>query len=93
VDSSDAAREHRATIVTIRDFDAKPMLPDITVPVLYTVGEFDEANPATIEQFGSVTPGAKVVVVPGAAHITAWDNPDADVAAVRTFLREVDARH
>ena len=77
---------------TLRDFDAKPLLPGVTVPVLYTVGEFDEANPATVEHFGSLTPGSRVVVIPGAAHITAWDNPTADLAAVRAFLREVDAR-
>ena len=39
-----------------------------------------------------MTPGAKVVVIPGAAHITPWDNPDAMVRAVRRFLRKVDAR-
>lgn len=77
---------------TLRDFDATPLLPTIQVPVLYTVGEFDEAGPENVEHFASLTPGAGVVVIPGAAHITAWDNPDADVAAVRAFLRQVDAR-
>jgi proline iminopeptidase len=77
---------------TLRDYDARPFLDEIDVPVLYTVGEFDEANPETIAFFASLTPGARVVVIPGAAHITAWDNPQADLLAVRTFLREVDAR-
>jgi proline iminopeptidase len=77
---------------TLGDFDATAHLGDITVPVLYTVGEFDEANPATIRRFADLTPDARLVVIPGAAHITAWDNPDADVAAVRAFLREVDSR-
>lgn len=77
---------------TLKEFDAKPLLPSITVPVLYTVGEHDEANPATIQEFGRLTPGSRVVVIPAAAHITAWDNPTADVAAVRSFLREADTR-
>jgi pimeloyl-ACP methyl ester carboxylesterase len=38
-----------------------------------------------------MVPGAKVVVIPGAAHITTWDNPDALVKAVRDFLRSVDS--
>jgi proline iminopeptidase len=76
---------------TLGDYDATPFLGEISVPVLYTVGEFDEANPETIAHFGKMTPDARVVVIPDAAHITAWDNPDADVEAVRTFLREVDA--
>jgi proline iminopeptidase len=77
---------------TLREYDAKPFLSGIRVPVLYTVGEFDEANPETIALFTSLTPGARLVTIPGAAHITAWDNPERDVAAVRSFLREVDAR-
>jgi proline iminopeptidase len=77
---------------TLQDFDARPLLPGITVPVLYTVGEFDEAGPDLIREFAALTPGARVVVIPGAAHITAWDNPEADIAAIRAFLREVDGR-
>lgn len=77
---------------TLKNFDARPFLPSIDVPVLYTVGEFDEASPETIQAFAAMTPGARVVVIPGAAHMTAWDNPAADIAAVRAFLREVDAR-
>lgn len=76
---------------TLGDFDATPMLGDIAVPVLFTVGEFDEAGPETIARFGEMTPGSRVVVIPDAAHITGWDNPEADVRAVREFLREVDA--
>ena len=76
---------------TLGDYDATPFLGDIDVPVLYTVGEFDEANPETIARFRDLTPGSRMVVIPDAAHITAWDNPEADVEAVRAFLREVDA--
>ena len=32
---------------------------------------------------GAMTPGAKVVVIPGAAHLTTWDNPEAMVGAAR----------
>jgi proline iminopeptidase len=76
---------------TLKDYDATPFLPEIRVPVLYTVGEFDEANPEQIRIFGGMTPGSRVVVIPNAAHITSWDNPGANLDAVRTFLREVDA--
>jgi len=75
---------------TLKHYDATSFLPSIRVPVLYTVGEFDEADPETVKRFGSLTPGAQVVVIPEAAHITSWDNPQANLEAVRTFLREVD---
>lgn len=78
---------------TLKNYDATSFLEKIQVPVLYTVGEFDEANPEIIRQFAARTPDARVVVIPGAAHITSWDNPEANLEAVRSFLREVDARH
>ncbi len=77
---------------TLKSYDATSFLNEIHVPVLYTVGEFDEANPDIVEHFASLTPGARMVVIPGAAHLTAWDNPEANLEAVRAFLRGVDAR-
>jgi proline iminopeptidase len=76
---------------TFKNFNVTGELKDVKVPVLYTVGEFDEADPATVKHFASLTPGAKVVVIPGSAHVTTWDNPTAMTAAVRAFLRHVDS--
>ena len=61
---------------TLKSYDVTPLLKDITVPTLYTVGEFDEADPPTIKRFARMTPGAQVVVLPGAAHLTPWDARD-----------------
>jgi proline iminopeptidase len=76
---------------TLKRYDVTPFLKTIAVPTLYTVGEFDEADPPTIRRFGRLTPGATVVVIPGSAHITSWDNAPAMVSAVRGFLRHVDS--
>ncbi len=76
---------------TLRRYDATPMLAGIRVPLLYTVGEFDEADPATIRRFAARTPGARVEVLAGAAHITSWDAREANVRVVREFLRTADA--
>lgn len=82
------------TIVgTLRNYVGTSYLKDVKVPTLFTVGEFDEANPATIRRHAAMTPGAKVVVIPDAAHITTWDNPDAMAKAVRDHLRAVDSAH
>lgn len=76
---------------TFKDYNATGDLKNVKVPTLYTVGEFDEADPATIKHFAALTPGATIVVIPGSAHITTWDNPTAMTAAVRAFLRHVDS--
>lgn len=77
---------------TLKTYDATPVLPQIRVPTLYTVGEFDEADPSTIKRFAAQTPGAEVAILAGAAHITTWDAPEETVRVVREFLRRVDAR-
>ena len=76
---------------TLKTYDVTHLLPTIKVPTLYTVGQFDEADPPTIRRFASMTPGATVEVIPGAAHITTWDNSEVMVRVVRRFLRKVDA--
>jgi len=74
---------------TLKSYDAKSFLPMVKVPLLYTVGEFDEAYPPTIKKLAALTPGAKVAIIPGAAHITSWDNPAENTRVVREFLRTV----
>jgi proline iminopeptidase len=76
---------------TLKKYDATPFLKDVKVPVLFTVGEFDEADPPTVKQHAAMTPGAKYAVIPGAAHIVQWDAPDTTNATVRAFLKSVDA--
>jgi pimeloyl-ACP methyl ester carboxylesterase len=61
------------------------------VPTLFTVGEVDEADPVTIRKHAAMVPGAKITVIPGAAHMTTWDNPQAMIAAVRGHLRSADS--
>jgi proline-specific peptidase len=76
---------------TLKAYDATPFLRQVKVPVLFTVGEFDEANPVTIRRQAAMTSGAQVVVIPGAAHITTWDNPEFMLDVVRTFLARTDS--
>ena len=74
---------------TLKQYDVTSDLRTIGVPTLYTVGEFDEADPETIRRFAALTPGARVVVLAGAAHLTPWDAPEENVRVVRQFLRGV----
>ena len=76
---------------TLKPYNATPFLKKVQVPVLFTVGEFDEADPATVKKQAQMTPGAKYAVIPGAAHIVQWDNPDETNRVVRAFLASVDS--
>jgi proline iminopeptidase len=76
---------------TLKNYNATSFLPKIRVPVLYTVGEFDEADTATVRHFARLTPGSEMVVLPLAAHVTPWDAAYAHVKALRAFLQHVDS--
>ena len=75
---------------TLKGFNATPFLKDVKVPTLFVVGDVDEADPVTVKKHAAMVPGAKAVVIPNAAHMTPWDNPDALLAAIRPFLRSAD---
>jgi proline iminopeptidase len=75
---------------TLKGYDVTRLLPQIKVPTLLTVGEFDEVGPELVKGFAARIPGARFEELAGAAHITTWDAPDAMISAVRAFLRSAD---
>jgi proline iminopeptidase len=76
---------------TLKAYGVTSDLGTIRVPTLYTVGEFDEADTATVRHFADLTPHAELVVLAGAAHLTPWDARDENVRVVRAFLRRADS--
>ena len=76
----------------LKNYDATSRLPAITIPALFTAGEFDEATPATTRYYASLVPGAEFAMIPAAAHITTNDNPAETIRILREWLRKVDAK-
>jgi proline-specific peptidase len=76
---------------TLKRYDGTAILGTVKVPTLFTVGEFDEADPATIRRFARMTPGARVVVLRGAAHLTPWDARQESIRTERAFLVAADS--
>jgi len=77
---------------TLKDYDRTGRLGELHLPVLYTTGEFDEARPSTVRYYQSLTPGAEFALIPGSAHLTTVDAPEAFADTVSRFLREVEGR-
>lgn len=72
---------------TLKDFDITPKLGSIAVPTLFVCGEFDEARPDTTHYYASLVPGAACEVIPGAAHIANFDQPELYLTALRNWMR------
>ena len=77
---------------TLRSYDRTTRLGELQLPVLYTTGEFDEARPQTVAYYQSLTPEAEFAVIPGSAHLTTIDAPEAFADTLSRFLRSVDHR-
>ena len=71
--------------------DLRPGLADIVVPTLVLTGEHDRRAPRPVaEALHDAIPGSRLVVVPGAGHEVALEQPEAFDREVREFLARVD---
>lgn len=85
-------RTYRAAVKCLVHFDERANLPQIKVPVLCLVGEFDRNAPAAMMQrLAAKIPGARYVCLPGLGHMPNLELPQAFDAAIFDFLREVRA--
>jgi pimeloyl-ACP methyl ester carboxylesterase len=67
--------------------DARPSLAAIAVPTLVLVGRDDALTPvAASEVLASSIPGARLVILVGAGHLSNLEQPAAFNTAVRSFL-------
>lgn len=66
-----------------------PRLHEIRVPILFVVGGEDPAAPpAVMRDMASRVPGADLIELPGAGHLTPVEVPEAFAAAVLPFLEK-----
>jgi pimeloyl-[acyl-carrier protein] methyl ester esterase len=73
----------------LRQVDLRGRLREITCPALWLLGERDTLVPAAVAgPLRELQPGAKVEVVPGAAHIPFLSHPQACMQGLEDFLRE-----
>ena len=70
--------------------DSTAMLPLINVPTLVIVGEEDELTPPDdSRRIAEAVPGATLVTIPAAGHLSNLEQPDAFNAAVTAFLTKL----
>jgi len=77
---------------TIKTYDRTPDLGKLKLPVLYIVGDNDEANPETTKYYQSLTPGAKLAIIKNAGHLTMQDNTEQHNQVLAEFLDSMERR-
>lgn len=82
-----------AALMAMRDRpDSTPTLAQISVPTLIITGAEDNLIPpkeSELMRDALRAPGARLVVIPGAAHLSNVEQPDAFNQAVREFLKSL----
>jgi len=72
--------------------DIRDQLRSVTVPVLVLVGEQDEATPPPMaRELALGLPDARLVELPGCAHVPQLQAPDVFMAAIRPFIEQASA--
>ena len=83
----------RTALLVMAEADQRDLLPRIAVPTLLIWGELDARSPLYVaRQLEEAIPDAKLVVIPGAGHVSNLERPDQFNAAVREFCSSHPAR-
>jgi pimeloyl-ACP methyl ester carboxylesterase len=73
--------------------DSIPYLNQIACPTHIIVGELDHATPPSdAEVMADRIPGARLSIIPGAAHLANLEQPDYFTQIVRLFADEVEGK-
>jgi pimeloyl-ACP methyl ester carboxylesterase len=87
--AGDVRRESMSTALSVMaEADQRDLLPRIAVPTLLIWGELDARSPLNVAaQFERAIPDTKLVVIPGAGHMSNLEQPEPFNDAVRKFCR------
>jgi proline iminopeptidase len=77
---------------TLLDYDRLERLSEIDLPVLFVVGQFDEARPETVEYYQQLVDGSKTKILPDAGHMVHLDQTEMFNSALADFFEEVESR-
>jgi proline-specific peptidase len=70
----------------LKNYDRTARLKEISIPTLFTCGQYDEATPDTTTYYHTMLPGSEIAVLEGASHEHHIERPEHYMQAVRSFL-------
>jgi pimeloyl-ACP methyl ester carboxylesterase len=87
--AADVRRESMSTALSVMaEADLRDVLPRIAAPTLLIWGERDARSPLSVaRRFEQAIPATKLVVIPGAGHMSNLEQPEPFNDAVREFCR------
>lgn len=77
---------------TLKNADLTGLLSEITMPALFTCGEYDEATPTTTAFYQSKLPGSEMYIFNDASHSHHLERTDEYNQLVRDFLKKAERK-
>ncbi len=74
----------------LKDFELKPDLSSLNLPVLLIAGDQDEIDAEAVREFQNLIPGAWLSIIPHAGHLVYLDQPEIFRITVNTFLESIE---
>ena len=75
---------------TLKGYERVDQLNKITVPTLFTCGQYDEATPSTTAYYHSMLPGSEIVIFEGASHEHHLEKTGEYLEVVRNFINQTE---
>jgi len=75
---------------TLKNYERVDQLHKITMPTLFTCGEYDEATPATTRYYQQNLPGSQLHIFKNASHEHHIEKREEYLSVVRKFLNSVE---
>ncbi len=80
-------RTFRSACAALSTLDLRAQLASVRVPALVLVGEMDEATPPSMShELAAGLPDAKLIVLPGCAHVPQLQAPERFLSAIASFV-------
>ena len=76
----------RHTLASMGEWDFRPAVARVRVPVLVVEGARSVVPLASLRTWAATAPGGRLLLVPGAGHEVGMDQPEVLLAAARRFL-------
>jgi proline iminopeptidase len=71
---------------SLRGFDVTSRLHEISAPLLFMAGRYDEARPETVKTFAQLVPGSRVEILENSGHMAPLEEPERYAAILERFF-------
>lgn len=76
---------------TLKGYDVTPLLTEVDIPILFTVGEYDEIIPSMVQEMASIS-NSEIVVFKGSSHLTTWGAEEESIKVIEDFVSSADSK-